>query len=162
MSENQFEGFNMRLAIVDMLPVIFFTITTIQLGRYLDSSIFIIGAILCFIGGFCKVLWKVVLALKKKDLHFLFLALRLFMPPGFILMIVGFVLRLKAGAIGTLFTALLKFPNLMFAIIGLLGLIAMGYMAKKLNANDSKDNWKEQLVNTFAQAAFMVWILLSI
>ena len=85
------EGFTMRLALVDALPVIFFAGSMILIGQRFSSKLFMLGALLCLIGGFGKVLWKVIVVLKKRNVWPLFVQMRLLMPLGFLLMICSLI-----------------------------------------------------------------------
>ena len=65
-------GFTMGLAMVDALPVIFFGAATVLAGVMLKCPLFLIGAALCFFGGAVKVLWKIIVVLKKKNIWWMF------------------------------------------------------------------------------------------
>lgn len=65
------EQFTLSLALVDALPVLFFGVAAAALGLKLHSALFFIGAVVCLLAGAGKVLWKLLLALKGKDVPFL-------------------------------------------------------------------------------------------
>ena len=52
------KDFDLKLALVDAIPVIEFSITLILAGRLLKSYLFVLGALLCLFAGICKVLWS--------------------------------------------------------------------------------------------------------
>ena len=68
--------FTLTLALVDALPVLFFGGAAAMLGVKLQSALFIVGAALCLLAGAGKVAWKVLLALKGKDVAILGAQLR--------------------------------------------------------------------------------------
>ena len=84
MEKNQF---TLSLALVDALPVLFFGAAAAMLGVKLQSAVFIVGAALCLLAGAGKVAWKLLLALRGKDVAILGAQLRYVMPVGFLLMI---------------------------------------------------------------------------
>ena len=86
MEKNQF---TLSLALVDALPVLFFGAAAAMLGVKLRSALFIVGAALCLLAGAGKVAWKLLLALRGKDVAILGAQLRYVMPAGFLLMLLG-------------------------------------------------------------------------
>ena len=81
-----YEDFTLSLAIVDAIPVMLFSLSCICMGIKIDNSVFSIGAFLTITGGLCKVMWKFLLATKKRDYHFLNRPLFIvFMPIGMII-----------------------------------------------------------------------------
>ena len=81
--------FTLQLAIMDAVPVLFFGIAAIMLGVKLRSWVFLVGALLCFLASFGKVLWKFMIAVARKDVALLGMQLRYVMPTGFLLMAAG-------------------------------------------------------------------------
>lgn len=154
------ENFTLTMALVDALPVIFFGLSMIAISRIFGSVLFLIGAIIVFLSGALKVLWKVIVALKKKNIWFLFIQMRIGMPIGFILIIVSLFVDAAKISLPGIGTALISFPSVIFFAIGLIGMIMMGVFAKKLDSSDSKTNWIEQLTNGIAQLAIFIGILL--
>ena len=116
------EGFTVGLALVDAIPVLSFGISMVIIATRFDSPTFIIGAVLSVLAGCCKVAWKLVLGIWKKDLRWLnkpFLPMQI---TGF-----GFIVgsliggRKKISWIGVL-DAVTGFPSILFFIcwIGLM------------------------------------------
>lgn len=153
------EGFTLSLALVDALPVIFFALMCIVLGQKLDSGLFVTGAIVAFLGGTGKVLWKLVIAMLRKNIPWLNRQMRFVMPLGFILMIAGaFVHGTNLMAV---LEALVQVPSILFVCVWLLCMVAMGYFAGHRQQNDAHSNWVEQGVNTVGQAALLAAVLLA-
>lgn len=154
------EDFTISLALVDALPVLFFGGSMILLGMLLKSPLFIIGAALCFWAGAAKVLWKIIVVLKKKNIWWMFMQMRILMPIGFAMMILGVILNLKAINMSAVFAAIVSLPSVIFFVIGVVGMVLMGVFAKKLDSSDVRSNWIEQATNGVAQGCFFIGILL--
>ena len=56
------ENFTISMALVDAIPVIFFGLSMIAISKIFGSVLFLIGAIIVFLSGALKVLWKVIVA----------------------------------------------------------------------------------------------------
>ena len=84
--------FTITLALIDFMPVLFFFGIYIILSMMLKSNLFFIGAILSFIFGFIKVIWKIIVVIKKKNIWILFLQMRIVMPLGFLISLIGFII----------------------------------------------------------------------
>lgn len=154
------EDFTLSLAIVDALPVLLFGGSTILIGMRFGSILFLIGAALCFWAGAAKVIWKIIVVTKKKNVWWLFLQMRIIMPIGFLLMLLAVGLHWKTISLPALFAAIVSLPSVIFFAVGVIGMVLMGAFAAKLDSADVRSNWIEQLTNTAAQASFFVGILL--
>jgi len=155
------EDFPLNLALVDLLPVIFFGLTSIFLGLIFNSLIFIIGALIIFISGLLKVIWKIIIATKKKNIWFLFIQMRIIMPIGFLIMIVGFILYCLNNDITLFFNYLFNITSIIFLILGLIGLVAMIICSIKLDSSDLKSNWIEEGINSVTQLFIFIAILVT-
>ena len=153
------ENFTLPLAVVDFLPVFFFGGSTILVGLLFKNILFILGAALCFWAGAAKVLWKIIVVIKKKNIWFLFMQMRIVMPAGFALFLLAVILNRNSISLSAVFSAVLSFPSVIFFAVGLLGMVLMGVFAAKLDSADVRSNWIEQLTNTLAQAAVFTGIL---
>ena len=153
------EGFTMRLALVDALPVIFFAGSMILIGQRFSSKLFMLGALLCLIGGIGKVLWKVIVVLKKKNVWLLFVQMRLLMPLGFLLMLCSLIINADRIRFDEIIKACARFPSIVCFVAGIAGMVLMTVCALRLDSSDVKANWVEQLVNGMAQCAFFFGIL---
>ena len=152
------EDFTIGLALVDAIPVLFFGMICILLGQKCASLLFTIGAILCLVGGAGKVLWKIIVALKKKNVWFLFVQMRIVMPIGFICMILGFVL--SSCTLTSLWQGFTHFPSIIFYLLGILGMGLMGYFATHLDNSDLKSNWIEQITNGISQICIFIGLII--
>lgn len=155
------ENFPLSLALIDFLPVIFFGLTSLFLGLYFKSLIFIIGASLTFLSGLLKVIWKIIVSIKKKNVWFLFIQMRIVMPIGFIIMIIGFILYCLNNDISLFFNSLFNVTSIVFLIFGFIGLMLMIICSIKLDSRDLKSNWIEQIINSASQLFIFIAILVA-
>ena len=154
------ENFTLSLALVDTLPVLFFGGSMILIGLLFGNPLFLIGATLCFWAGAAKVLWKIIVVTKKKNIWWMFLQMRIVMPAGFVLMILAVILNRNAINLSAVFAAVISLPSVLFFVVGVIGMVLMGVFAAKLDSADVRSNWIEQLTNTVSQTAIFVGILL--
>lgn len=154
------EDFTLSLAMVDALPVLFFGCSMVLIGMLFGSPLFLIGAALCFWAGAAKVIWKIIVVKKKKNVWWMFLQMRIVMPLGFALMILAVILRWKTIVPSAVLEAVLSFRSVVFFVIGIIGMVMMGVFAAKLDSSDVRSNWIEQLTNAVAQASVFIGILI--
>lgn len=154
------QDFSLSLAIVDSIPVIFFGINCTLIGLALKSVIFVIGSILCFLAGMGKVIWKIVVATKKKNIWPLFVQLRILMPLGFLLIILGIIFSRANLDFDFLWRTITQMPKILFLILGLLGMFLMMIFAFALDNSKIRSNWIEQITNSISQISFFILILL--
>ena len=156
------EGFTLGLALVDAIPVLSFGISMVIIASRFDSPLFMVGAALSVLAGCCKVAWKLVLGIAKKDLRWLN---RPFVPmqaTGFLLMLISFVIgfgKINWAAVGA---AIVSLPSLLFFVawIGLMGF--MGWFRKhKFSQEDAKANWTAQIINAVGQTCLLLGILFA-
>ena len=152
--------FTPQLALVDAIPVLFFGIAAVMLGVKLRSAVFFAGALLCFLAGFGKVLWKFLIATTGKDVEFLGMQLRYVMPAGFLLMVVGAFMA-DRSVVKSLVNGALKMPSILFFIIAVCALTGMVVCAMKFDRRDVRGNWIEQGINIVAQGCVLlgVWFM---
>lgn len=154
------EGFSLKLAFVDLIPVLFFGAAMIVFGLLFKSPLFLAGAFLSFLSGLVKVIWKMIVATKNKNVWPLFVQMRIVMPLGFLLMLIAFVLYAVKGD----FSSLSNFTNpicITFLVLCALGMVMMSVFAFVLDSSDQKSNWIEQICNSFAQGFLFIACLLA-
>ena len=154
------KDFDLKLALVDAIPVIEFSISLVLVSKLLKSSLFILGALLCLFAGICKVLWKIIVAIKKKNIYFLFVQMRTSMPIGLLLMIVG--IGLSYQNLSKVLKLILDGPSIIFFGIGIVLMIIMMIFAFKLDKDNLKHNWLEQTTNIMGQACFLIGLVLLV
>lgn len=153
------QEFTPALAAVDALPVLFFGAAAAVIGAKLQSALFIVGAALCLLAGAGKVAWKLLLALKGKDVAILGAQLRYVMPLGFLLMILGGVFA-EGETLRALLHEAVRLPAAAFFTLTIVGIVAMVVCAKKFDRYDVRGNWIEQGINAAAQAYALIGALL--
>lgn len=150
--------FTIGLALVDAIPVLIFGGTVVIISTAIQSPVFLIGGLFSIFAGLGKVIWKIILAVKEKDSVFWRKQFKVTMPLGFLLMIVGIVIKKSVINWANLLNSLISFPAILFLILALCSMIAMITMAKKLDQNNAKHNWIEQGTNILMQ----VFVLLAV
>lgn len=153
------QGFTLALALVDAIPVIMFCAAAIIFGCRLQSPVFTAGAVLAFLGGAGKVSWKLTIALAQRNYPWLSRQMRITMPVGFALMIVGGVLD-RARCL-PLLAAMCGFPSLAFVAAWVFCMCLMGYLAGHRNQTSARDNWIEQITNGIGQTALLLAVILA-
>lgn len=153
------EGFTLSLALVDAVPVLLFGAAAVVFGSRVESPVFVAGAVLALLGGAGKVCWKLVIALAKQNLAWLGKQMRITMPVGFALMLVGCALRWSAVA--TFAPTLLRLPSAALLVAWVACMVAMGWFAGHLEQTDVRSNWVEQLTNACGQACLLAALLLA-
>ena len=156
------EGFTLALALVDAIPVLSFGISMVIIAGRFQSPLFMIGAALSVFAGCCKVAWKLVLGIAKKDLRWLNKPFVPMQATGWMLMLISFIVgfgKINWAAVGT---AIVGLPSILFFIawIGLMGF--MGWFRKhKFKNDDAKANWTAQIINTVGQTCLLLGILFA-
>lgn len=156
------EGFTVGLALVDAIPVLSFGISMLIIATRFDSPMFIIGAVLSTLAGCCKVAWKLVLGVWKKDITWLnkpFLPMQI-TGFGFIIgsLIGGFRKIRWAGV----FRAVLGFPSILFFGVWISCMFGMSWYRKhKFQRNDAHSNWTAQIINAVGQTCLLLGILFA-
>ena len=156
------EGFTVGLALVDAIPVLSFGISMVIIATRFDSPLFMIGAALSVLAGCCKVAWKLVLGIRKKDLRWLnkpFLPMQI---TGF-----GFILGSLITNLGKIHwpgvaAAVLGRPSILFFIAWICLMGFMGWYRKnRFKNDDAHSNWTAQIVNAVGQTCLLLGILFA-
>ena len=156
------EGFTIGLALVDAIPVLSFGISMVLIASRFPSPLFMVGAVLSVLGGCCKVAWKLMLGITKKDLRWLNKPFVPMMASGFLLLLISLLLNITKINWGAVGAAVISLPSLFFFIawIGLMGF--MGWFRKhKFSHDDARSNWTAQIVNAIGQICLLLGILFA-
>ena len=156
------EGFTLGLALVDAIPVLSFGISMVIIASRFQSPLFMVGAALSVLAGCCKVAWKLVLGIAKKDLHWLNKPFVPMQATGFLLMFVSFVIGFgKIDWVGV-GAGIIGFPSALFflAWIGLMGFMGW-YRKNKFKNDDAHSNWTAQIINAVGQTCLLLGILFA-
>lgn len=156
------EGFTLGLALVDAIPVLSFGISMVIIASRFDSPLFMVGASLSVLAGCCKVAWKLVLGIAKKDLRWLNKPFVPMQATGFLLMLISFILGFGKIHWAGVLAAVTGLPSILFflAWIGLMGF--MGWFRKnKFKNDDAASNWTAQIINAVGQTCLLLGILFA-
>lgn len=140
----------------------FFGGSMVLISLLFRSPLFLSGALLCLFAGSCKVLWKLIVVLKKKNIWWMFLQMRILMLPGFLLMILAALLHRDEIAFPVMWAALSAAPQCFLFGAGALGMALMLLFGFTLDSSNVKANWLEQLTNGLAQLCFFTGLLLIV
>ena len=156
------EGFTIGLALVDAVPVLSFGISMVIIATRFRSPLFMIGAALSVLAGCCKVAWKLVLGVAKKDLRWLNKPFVPMQATGFLLMLISFILGFGSINWAGTGAALISFPSILFfaAWIGLMGFMGW-YRKNKFKNDDAQSNWTAQIINAVGQTCLLLGILFA-
>ena len=156
------EGFTVWLALVDAIPVLSFGISMVIIAGRFESPIFMIGAALSVLAGCCKVAWKLILGISKKDVRWLNKPFVPMQAVGFLLMLVSFVLGFSGINWSGVLSAVTGIPSILFFIAWIVLMGFMGWYRKnKFRNEDAKSNWTAQIINAIGQTCLLLGILFA-
>ena len=156
-------GFTKSLAFFDLVPVAIFAVATLLLARYLDSRLFLIGALLCIAAGALKALWKIAITMVGVDEWRLNRQFIIVMPFGFVAMIAALFIDLTGPVTLDAFLAqATSAPAVIFLVLWVVGMVAMGVLGSRLDLNEPRSNWIEEFLNTAAQVCLLIFALLVV
>ena len=156
------EGFTVALALVDAIPVLSFGISMVIIAGRFQSPLFMVGAGLSVLAGCCKVAWKLVLGIAKKDLRWLNKPFVPMQATGFLLMLLSVIVGFgKINWVGV-GAALVSLPSIIFfaAWIALMGFM-FWYRKHKFSNDDAHANWTAQIINAVGQTCLLLGILFA-
>lgn len=156
------ENYSLGLAFFDAVPVVLFGIASVILWKIIGGPFILLGGLICFTSGMLKVLWKFIVVIKNKNVWPLFLQMRIGMPIGFLIIIIGLIAAEFRGTLSTFVVALFHPLPIFFLVLTGLGMAAMIICGSRLDSSDVKDNWIEQTFNTMAQGSFLITTLLCL
>lgn len=157
--DNNYKDYTLGLALFDNVPVILFLISGLIIYKHFDSRLFLISVVAMFLGGTSKVIWKLLVVTKQKDVAALTKAFRILMFGGFGLMILSVLLRINQGVLTGLVRGFTSMPSMLMFIIGIAGMCVMGYLGKHMDSS-ARSNWIEETVNTVSQLAILTGLLM--
>lgn len=154
------EGFTVALALVDAVPVLAFAAGMGIVAARFGSPLFWIGASLSILAGCCKVAWKLVLGIWKKDLRWLNKPFVPMQASGFLLMIGAVLVNIRRISWTGVLAAVTGIPSILFfaAWVGLMGFMGW-YRKNRFRNEDARSNWTAQLVNAAGQLCLLLGVL---
>ena len=157
----KYSDFTLSLALFDAIPVLLFSAAAIIAGYNLNSTLFLIGAVICTLSGTMKVIWKITVAATQKDLKPLNIQMRFLMPCGFLLIITGLIIDAPKINFKLISANATSMPAILFYFITITGMILMSIFAFKLDSTKAKSNWTEQITNAVAQLALLLGVIFT-
>ncbi len=156
------EGFTIALALVDAVPVLCFGAGMLLVAVKFGHPLFAVGAALSILAGCCKVAWKLILGIWKKNVIWLNKPFVPMQATGFLLMLVSFVLGFRQISWTAVLGAVTALPSLLFflAWIGLMGFMGW-YRKNRFRQEDAHSNWTAQIVNVAGQGCLLLGILFA-
>lgn len=170
----EYKEYTIGLALFDIVPVLLFLLSGTVIWAMYGSKLFAAGVLACFIGGMCKVIWKLRVVLRGRDARVLTSTFRFFMILGFAMMLLSLFVSAASGAggaaagteviegnpgTGTVFQGLWRgfthMPATLFFIAGIAGMCAMGYLGTHMDKS-ARSNWIEEGVNAASQLAILI------
>ncbi len=154
------EGFSVPMALVDLIPVVFFGLSAVKAGSLFHSGSFMAGAAVCLFSGIVKVGWKLIAAVSQRNIWPMFVQMRILMPVGFLMILAALIVDREGLNGEAMLEGLTGFPACLFFLAGALGMAMMVIFAFCMDSSDSRVNWMEQTVNSAAQICFFIGLLL--
>ena len=156
------EGFTLALALVDAIPVLSFGISMVIIASRFQSPLFMVGAALSVLAGCCKVAWKLVLGIAKKDLRWLNKPFVPMQATGFLLMFISFIIGFGKISWSGVLAGITSLPSLLFFIAWIFLMFFMGWYRKnKFSNDDAHSNWTAQIINAIGQTCLLLGILFA-
>ena len=156
------EGFTLALALVDAIPVLSFGISMVIIAGRFQSPLFTVGAALSVLAGCCKVAWKLVLGIAKKDLRWLNKPFVPMQAEGFLLMLISFIIGFGKIRWGGVLAAVISLPSFLFFLSWIGLMFFMGWYRKhKFSNDDAYSNWTAQIINAVGQTCLLLGILFA-
>ena len=157
------EGFTLGLALMDAIPVIAFGADMALLAKPLGSALFLAGAVVSLLAGSCMVVYKLLLALAKKEVPGLKKMMPIGMSAGWIMMIAALIINRSKISLAGIWHAVSSMPACIFFILGIAFFAAfIIYFKTKFNADSAKDNWIEEILNAGTQLCILIGVILSV
>ena len=156
------EGFSVALALVDAIPVLSFGISMAIIAGRFDSPLFMIGAGLSIAAGCCKVAWKLILGMKKKNIEWLNKPFVPMQATGFALMLISFVFGFGRIDWSGVLAAVTGIPSILFFLAWIGLMFFMGWYRKnKFKNDDAHSNWTAQVINAIGQTCLLLGIIFA-
>ena len=151
------EGFTLLLVIVDIFPVLFFLLAILLFSKkvYFNCMI-VLGGFISFLSGIIKIIWKLIVVTKKKNIWWMFVQMRIIMPIGFFILTLGLIFGWKYFS-NIIINA--SFYSRLFFTLFIISISLLTLFAIKLNSSDLMVNWLEQIINSISQSLLCLAII---
>ena len=159
MIENSQHPFTPAMAVIDMIPVLLFCASTVVMVGRTGNVLVTVGGILVILAGMMKAVWKLICTFSKKDIPLLSKQLRVFMPIGFVTLLIGLIQKSMTLGGQTVILRLLQWPAVLFLLLMMILLLLLGFLAVKGDRDIAIVTWIEEIVNIAAQASFLLLVI---
>ena len=167
--KEEYRQYTLGLALFDIVPVLAFLAAGIVLWTMWSDRLLLAGVICSFIAGMSKVLWKLLVVVKRRNNAALTGIFHILMPAGFALMMLAVILstvKTVAGggafaesAMAGLWRGLTMKPAVWCFLGGFAGMCLMGYLGSHMD-DSARANWIEEIVNAAAQLAILAGVVI--
>ncbi|MEE1229291.1 MAG: hypothetical protein U0K57_10030 [Lachnospiraceae bacterium] len=159
MIENSQHPFTPAMAVIDMIPVLLFCASTVVMVGRTGNVLVTVGGILVILAGMMKAVWKLICTFSKKDIPLLSKQLRVFMPIGFVALLIGLIQKSMTLGGQTVILRLLQLPAVLFLLLMMILVLLLGFLAVKGDRDIAIVTWIEEIVNIAAQASFLLLVI---
>ena len=156
---NEYASYTLGLALFDMVPVLLFLMSGIIMHSLYDSRLLLAGVIASFAGGTCKVIWKAIIATRRRDVRLLARLFRPLLFGGMGVMLLSVMPGIGHASLTGIMNGLISFPAWIFFLTGAAGMCLMGWLGSHMDKS-ARSNWIEEGVNTAVQAAILIGLIL--
>lgn len=146
--------YSMGLALMDLVPVIFFGASTAAFLRNGCSILAALGLILVFTGGICKALWKLRIASGKEEVPALNTAFHRLMPAGGLLLTAEVIRWIIAGSWHGFFSG----TRWIWILLFFAGMIVMGFL-KSRQGQGNHMVWCAEITNSVSQLMLFLYAI---
>ena len=156
---DEYISYTIGLALFDMIPVLLFLMSGLIMCSLYDSRLLMAGVAMSFAGGTCKVIWKVIIAVHRRNIMILTRSFRPLLFGGMAIMLLSVMPGVGHASLTGMIHGLTSFPAVVFFLAGLAGLCLMGWLGAHMDKS-ARSNWIEEGVNTAAQTAILIGLLI--
>lgn len=154
--------FSLLLALTDYIPVLAFGASVIIIGKRFGSLLFVLGAMITLLAGVMKASWKLIMAVKKRDIKWMN---RAFVPAqsvGFMIILLSVLLNLGKIQLTEILCAVSGMPQLIFYILWLIFMLLMiWYRKTSFDRYNARSNAAAQTINCAFQLSLLLGLLFT-
>jgi len=165
--DQELPDFSVSLVLTDAIPVLFFFFTTLFIAKRLKKAhkvagtLFYIASVLPLTGSTLQVLWKLFIAVERRNIPILHSQFKYTMGLGFLLIFFSIIIARKQIKWNSVIKKIFKFPSGVFIFISTLCSLAMIVFIFTLDRNEVYVNWIEEGVNIIFQGSVFLCTLFA-
>lgn len=154
------ESSSIGIILIDAISLLLFCGGVYFIASLFDSTLFIVGAVLCIAAALGKLLWKLILAVTHKNILILKRQFRYVQSGGFIIIIISIIVGHSSISTAAVWKNMSAFPGNILFIIGIVFMIAMSIFNHFMDVSRKHDNYIRQGINLAAQLCFFIFLML--